>query len=280
MLKPSFRVIFAFYILLLVSAAAPAQKQTLIQKTAWNPCQPQLGESIDRKIDRTAACYGIPARLFRSLIWAESANRPKAVSYKGAACFTQLMPATARRYGLRVDSSIDERFNNDKCLNAGARYLSDLLRWFKGDMRLALAGYNAGEGAVFKFGWRIPPYRETSQYVEKILYVFSGQRGHSVTAAYNPSLASLWANSLYLKRYLPLRPAQSFSPVERVNLPAAKSENVAALEITPDLPDSAKENKPIIQKTTRVQISEIKPRLKTTSSFFWRSAETTVNPEK
>ena len=74
----------------------------------------------------------------------------------------QLMPATARRFG--VTSIYDPRQNID----AGIRYMRWLLDTFKGDVVLALAGYNAGEGAVMKYGWNVPPYRETQEYVRRI----------------------------------------------------------------------------------------------------------------
>jgi soluble lytic murein transglycosylase-like protein len=75
----------------------------------------------------------------------------------------QLMPQTAKRYG--VADAFDPRQN----LDGGARYLKDLLQMFDNDVSLALAAYNAGEHAVAKYGNRIPPYRETLQYVPRVL---------------------------------------------------------------------------------------------------------------
>jgi soluble lytic murein transglycosylase-like protein len=75
----------------------------------------------------------------------------------------QLMPATAKRFGVR---NIWEPAEN---IRAGAEYLRFLLDLFKGDLRLALAGYNAGENAVKKYDYQIPPYRETQDYVQKVL---------------------------------------------------------------------------------------------------------------
>lgn len=270
------RTTFFFLLFLLVANFTPAvgQKQSSV-KNNLNPCLSLVAETIDLKIDRVAACHGLPARLFRSLIWAESANRPRALSYKGAACLTQLMPGTARRYGLRVDAAIDERYNIDKCLNGGARYLSDLLRWFKGDVRLALAGYNAGEGAVYKHNWRVPPFRETVQYVEKILYIYLGQRGHGVTAAFNQPLAQAWVNNLYTRRFA--RPAEVDRPVKLTVSSNPITEIAEKIDDNDgDTPEkNSVENKPAEKrKTSRVQIAEIKPRLKTTSSFFWRMPET------
>lgn len=86
-----------------------------------------------------------------------------ATSYKGAQGLMQLMPGTAARYG--VTNPYDVAQN----IKGGTRYLKDLLQMFNGRVDLALAGYNAGEGAVMKFGNSIPPYAETRNYVRLIL---------------------------------------------------------------------------------------------------------------
>jgi len=92
----------------------------------------------------------------------ESSFKLKATSYKGASGLMQLMPATARRFG------VTEIYNPRQNIEAGIKYMRWLLDTFKGDVVLALAGYNAGEGAVMKYGWQIPPYRETQEYVRRI----------------------------------------------------------------------------------------------------------------
>jgi hypothetical protein len=92
----------------------------------------------------------------------ESSFKSRAISPKGARGLMQLMPGTAARFG--VTSIFDPRQN----IEGGARYLRFLLDRFDGDVNLALAGYNAGEGAVEKYGWRIPPYAETQEYVRRI----------------------------------------------------------------------------------------------------------------
>jgi soluble lytic murein transglycosylase-like protein len=98
-----------------------------------------------------------------AVIRAESAYDPFAVSHKGAVGLMQLMPDTARRYGV---SNLTDPVAN---LQGGSRYLRDLLRLFKQNLRLALAAYNAGENAVIRHGHKIPPYQETRLYVEKAL---------------------------------------------------------------------------------------------------------------
>lgn len=106
--------------------------------------------------------YNIDPLLIYSQMHQESSFHIRATSNKGASGLMQLMPATARRFG--VTSIYDPRQNID----AGVRYMRWLLDTFNGDVVLALAGYNAGEGAVMKYGWNIPPYRETQEYVRRI----------------------------------------------------------------------------------------------------------------
>ncbi|MFK8067609.1 MAG: transglycosylase SLT domain-containing protein [Gammaproteobacteria bacterium] len=105
----------------------------------------------------------IPNALVHAVITAESAYNPKAISKAGAVGMMQLMPATAERYG--VKNSKDPESN----IAGGTRYLRDLLKMFDNDTQLALAAYNAGEGAVAKYGNEIPPYKETQHYVKKVL---------------------------------------------------------------------------------------------------------------
>jgi soluble lytic murein transglycosylase-like protein len=106
--------------------------------------------------------YELEPALIHAVISAESGYNPFARSPKGAKGLMQLMPATAQRYG--VENPLDPEQN----INGGAAYLRDLLTLFGNDMQLALAAYNAGENAVIRHG-SIPPYRETVQYVPKVL---------------------------------------------------------------------------------------------------------------
>ena len=106
--------------------------------------------------------YGIDPLLIYAQMHQESSFKLKATSYKGASGLMQLMPATARRFG------VTEIYNPRQNIEAGIKYMRWLLDTFKGDVVLALAGYNAGEGAVMKYGWQIPPYRETQEYVRRI----------------------------------------------------------------------------------------------------------------
>lgn len=114
-------------------------------------------------VETAARTYGVDKALVHAVISAESGYNPQAVSRTGARGLMQLMPETARRYGVR--NSMDPVDN----IYGGVKYLHDLLAMFKGDMRLAVAAYNAGENAVIRYGLRVPPYAETLGYVPKVL---------------------------------------------------------------------------------------------------------------
>ena len=114
-------------------------------------------------IDTAARTYGVDKALVHAVISAESGYNPQAVSRTGARGLMQLMPETARRYGVR--DSMDPVEN----IYGGVRYLHDLLAMFKGDLKLVIAAYNAGENAVVRYGLHVPPYPETLGYVPKVL---------------------------------------------------------------------------------------------------------------
>lgn len=101
--------------------------------------------------------------LIHAVIATESKHNPRAKSNKGAFGLMQLMPATARRFNVKDKN--DPKQN----IVAGAKYLRELLTLYKGDLKLTLAAYNAGPGAVKKYSNHIPPYRETMHYVPKVL---------------------------------------------------------------------------------------------------------------
>ena len=118
---------------------------------------------IDNLIRRYGAQHGVDPFLIYCLMSQESSFTAGATSPKGAQGLMQLMPGTAARYG--VTNPYDVAQN----IQGGTRYLKDLLKMFNGRIDLALAGYNAGEGAVMKFGNTVPPYDETRNYVRLIL---------------------------------------------------------------------------------------------------------------
>lgn len=118
-------------------------------------------------IHRLASQYNVDPHLVRAIIAVESNFNPRAVSRAGALGLMQLMPQTAARY------QVENPFNPEANIEGGIRYLRDLLQLFPGDLRLVLAAYNAGEGAVQQYGG-IPPYPETQQYVTRVITLYGG----------------------------------------------------------------------------------------------------------
>jgi hypothetical protein len=149
----------------------------LIRKEESNPGLPYTGGAPARVfmpsqedmqkyahiIQTASKAYGVEPSLVHAVISAESAYNPNAVSRTGAMGLMQLMPDTARRYG--VQNMMDPTEN----IHGGVRYLRDLMDMFKGRLDLVVAAYNAGENAVIRSGHKIPPYAETRHYVPKVL---------------------------------------------------------------------------------------------------------------
>jgi soluble lytic murein transglycosylase-like protein len=123
-------------------------------------------------IYEAARKHQVNPQLVAALIRQESAGNVRAMSHKGARGLMQLMPATARRFGVRKEQLFDPQHN----LEAGVRYLSWLVDQFPNDLAKILAAYNAGENAVVRYGG-VPPYRETKNYVRRIF----GNLGLAVT---------------------------------------------------------------------------------------------------
>ena len=117
-------------------------------------------------IATASTSHGVDVALVHAVITAESGYNPSAVSRAGARGMMQLMPETAKRFG--VQNIMDPSEN----IHGGVKYLSELLTMFKGDKKLALAAYNAGENAVIRAGHKIPPYAETENYVPKVLGLY------------------------------------------------------------------------------------------------------------
>ena len=119
--------------------------------------------NLSAQINQIAAEVGIEPHFVHAIISAESAYKPGARSHAGAMGLMQLMPGTARRFG------VTDAYNTGQNITGGATYLKWLLNEFGGDMQLAAAGYNAGEGNVKKYGNKIPPFIETRAYVPKVM---------------------------------------------------------------------------------------------------------------
>ena len=117
---------------------------------------------VDALIIESSKRNGVDPVLLYSIMHQESTFNQRAVSPRGARGLMQLIPATASRFG------VTNIFDPQQNIEGGARYIRFLLDMFDGDVELALAGYNAGEGAVLRYGRQIPPYRETQEYVRRI----------------------------------------------------------------------------------------------------------------
>ncbi len=142
----------------------------LKEKRVLFKVKPSEINKYDHLIFRASRKYNVDAALVKAVIKAESNFNHQAVSPKGARGLMQLMPTTAT--SLQVQNS----FHPENNIEGGVRYLRYLLNLFKGNLSLALAAYNAGEGAVVRHHYNIPPYRETQTYVRRVLHYLSQYR--------------------------------------------------------------------------------------------------------
>lgn len=139
-------------------------RQPLVRRVRGDPSSPERAR-IEALVKQMAPTYGLQPELVLAVIEAESAFDPQARSVKNAQGLMQLIPTTAERFG------VQDPYDPVQNLRGGMAYLRWLLAYFQGDVRLTLAGYNAGEGAVLRYGG-VPPYAETRAYVEKITQVY------------------------------------------------------------------------------------------------------------
>jgi soluble lytic murein transglycosylase-like protein len=174
-----------------VFAPSVEAKATVVSAANYIPSDvPTSGDpDLDLIIMHAGEREGVDPRLVHAVIWQESKYKNDAVSHVGAQGLMQLMPATAKRFG--CENANDAESN----VNAGVKYLRVLLKRFDGDVTLALAGYNAGEGNVDKYEG-VPPFGETQNYVR----VITGRYGKT----YHPVLAPEEAAT-----YFKLLPTQS-----------------------------------------------------------------------
>lgn len=168
--KQSFNTIFLLALLAQMEpdrSLTPAGPTPAAERPANGPRVDRTGApgpsntSLETLISEVAARHGLPASLLKGVVAAESGFNPRAVSPAGAIGLMQLMPATAMALG------VNDPFDPASNLDGGARYLKQMLDRF-GDIRLALAAYNAGPGAVEHYRG-VPPYRETRAYIDKVL---------------------------------------------------------------------------------------------------------------
>ncbi len=142
----------------------PKVKYVMVMREKRILFSPRLDVAkYDHLITRAANKFNLDSALIKAVIKAESNFNHMAVSPVGAQGLMQLMPKTASYL------NVDDSFHPEKNIEGGARYLRYLLNVYKGDLSLALAAYNAGEKAVAKYNYNIPPYRETQNYVRRVL---------------------------------------------------------------------------------------------------------------
>jgi soluble lytic murein transglycosylase len=137
-------------------------------------------ERYNTIIERAAKRYRISPALIKAVIRVESNFKPDAISHAGAQGLMQLMPETGKQFG------IDNPFDPEQSIMGGARYLRYLINVFNGNLRRALAGYNAGENAVFRFERKrkeLPPYKETRNFIRKVVKYYETYRGRRLTDA-------------------------------------------------------------------------------------------------
>lgn len=165
----------------------------------------------------SARRHGVPVELACGIMIQESGGNPRARSHCGATGLMQLMPATARRMG--VTQIWDPRQN----IEGGVKYLGYLLRMFRGNAGLAAAAYNAGEGAVQKYGG-VPPYSETQHYVPRVLSL-TQSIGHVIRGG-GPIIGML------IRHTLPRHAIANFSlPITRTPPPARRSAEATAIAL-------------------------------------------------
>jgi len=143
-------------------------------------------KAVKHLLREASATHGIDYELLQALIATESGFNTQAVSPKGAVGLMQLIPPTAERYGVRAskDSPIQKKLTDPKTnIRAGSSYLSDLIAMFPGQLELAIAAYNAGEGAVQRAGNKIPNYPETKNYVKTVMQLYNHLKPPSMMAA-------------------------------------------------------------------------------------------------
>ena len=158
-----------------IAAYLDSRGRVVFVNQARNPSPPKQATSgqartaarsnLDHVIQRSANRHQVDPDLVRAIVRVESNYNPYAVSSRGAQGLMQLIPATARRFGVR------DAFDPSANLEGGIRYLKHLMELYDGDLELVLAAYNAGENAVSRYNG-VPPFRETRNYLRKISQIY------------------------------------------------------------------------------------------------------------
>ncbi|KQW55219.1 lytic transglycosylase domain-containing protein [Variovorax sp. Root411] len=186
--------------------------------------------------------HDIDYELLQALVATESGFDAQAVSPKGAMGLMQLMPATAQRYGVAADkrATIEKKLFDPRInIAAGSRYLRDLIAMFPGQIELALAAYNAGEGAVQRAGNKIPNYKETQNYVQTVLQLYAYLKPSAVTVGGNlrgGSGSGKTPGRIRMEMAVPKGGA-----IGRGNMPSESPRSAPTMPELPDVPTGAAE---------------------------------------
>lgn len=158
------------------SHALASSSYALAPRRMTNFDKSQGYQAVKHLLREASDLHGVDYALLQAVIATESGFNARAVSPKGAVGLMQLIPPTAERYGVRADkdSPVQQKLTDPRTnIGAGSRYLRDLIKMFPGQLELAVAAYNAGEGAVQRAGNRIPNYPETQNYVKNVMQLYS-----------------------------------------------------------------------------------------------------------
>lgn len=169
-------------LLALRAVQVPTQMPRLL---AFMEVSPQY-KLVQGTMREAAQTHGVDYALLQAVIATESGFDARAVSGRGAVGLMQIMPATASRYGVRADDAraLQARLSEPGTnIRVGTRYLADLLRLFAGNLELALAAYNAGEGRIQRAGNKVPDIEETRQYVRTVLHLYGMLRPPGMSRA-------------------------------------------------------------------------------------------------
>lgn len=162
---------------------------------------------VNRLIREASVAHGVDYELLQAVIAVESGFRIRVVSPKGAIGLMQVIPPTAERYGVKDDkySLVEDKLINPKInIQTGSRHLNKLIKRYPGDIELALAAYNAGEGAVRRAGNKIPNYPETKNYVKNVMRMYEYLKPPP-----RPSVAASAGHRARVEKKLSLRKARS-----------------------------------------------------------------------
>ena len=187
--------------------------------TKEGPAKPRRGSEYDDLIEQHATAQGVRPELVRAVIQQESNFNPSARSSKGAMGLMQLMPGTA------ADLGVINPFSALENIRGGIKYLRRLLNRYDNNEALALAAYNAGPGAVDRYGSQVPPYRETQEYVKRIL----GSKPSALAATAKASVTVIYKTTevidgLAVPRYSSSKPASGPYEVVTDHLPIVDAE--------------------------------------------------------